>query len=365
MGSIETRPSQNAMTSNNVQIGQPFVEIGLKTGTNTFDAYRTLGILSSSAIAKEIETVALRSSHSGTSVLVRELVRQFEARLNVETFEWSAENMQLAFASATSTPISAAVTPVVDEEVFLSGDTATWADLANPNVLESPSFVATCATITDEEVGTGDGTSGSSLGDFSLDFKPLDTVTDVASVSVGGVAFTPIAVGAASSGNEVEIEDYGDDTTNAGRMQFFVAGVAADVTGAILATYTPGHTLTENTTYAVDYQDGRIRALLLGATDVLKPNQPLFVDYSYNAFDGVDLSPYTQFVFEARARVRLLTDVGINIVWPIPSVNVRLTDDDVEFADDDFGSLALSVTLIDDGSATPYGTMSVYEEDAA
>lgn len=362
MGSIEARPNINDQTANNLLIGMPFVEFAPKLPSGAFGSFRQLGIIDSANITKTIETVALRSAQSGIDQLVRELVRSFEARLVVNVFEFSGDNMQLFFASSSRTQNSAGTTSVVDETVTLAASAPDWADLANALVQLTPTPVVTPSAIVDEAVGTGDGTSGDTSGDFSLDFKPL-VVGDVTSVTVGVDSYTPVGVGAAVAGLEVEVV-VGTGATS-GDLQFFSGGVATNVTGAIVATYTPSHTLVENTDYVLDYSGGRIRRPDNSTTVALRNSQPVDVDYDYQTFESNVVEPYTQFVFEGRARVKLLTDVGINITWTIPLVNVRITDTDFAFNREEFASGELSFTLVDDGTTTPFGTLEVFEESAA
>lgn len=361
MASIETRPVDD-FTIDNVLIGMPFVEFGAADGVGGFGAYRNLGIVDAASVEKVVEVISLKTAQSGTDKLVREVVRSLEARLIVSIFNFNPENMQLFFASSTLTAISGGTTAVVDEVVTLGVDVFTWADLANLGLTVFTD--ADPAQITDEIVGVGDGTLGDGVGDYALDFKPND-VAEVTSITVAGVAYTPVGLTLASTGLEVEVTDYVDDTTNAGDLQFHSAGVPVNVTGEILATYKPLHTLTENTDYAVDYADGRIRPLAIGATDKLKASQPLEVDYTYTSFTGQQVKPFTQLTFTGRARLRLLTDIGINIIWNIPSVTVRLTDTAFAFSREEFGTGEVSITLQDDGTATPFGTMDVYDENAA
>lgn len=361
MGSIEPRPNNNPSTSDNVQVGMPTVEFAASLGGGVFAAFRDLGIINSAAIAKELNLITLENAQSGTAKVVREDVQRFESRLNIGVHDHGGENMKLIFASATRTPISAGVAAIVNEIVFLQADTIEWSDLANALVLKTPAVVTDPAPLTDEAVGTGDGTTGDTAGDFSLDFKPF-ILGDVTSITVAGVAFTPVA--SFVSGNEV-IVTVGTGAAS-GELQFGVGGVAANVTGAILATYEPTHTLVENTDYIIDYADGRIRVEDLTAGSApLRANQPVEVDYSHTTFTGDTISPYTQFVFAGRARVKLLTDIGINMRWTIPSVNLRLTDDEFTFNREEFQESQLSLTLVDDGTATPFGTMDIFPESAA
>jgi|GEM_PF-3790793 len=86
--------------------------------------------------------------------------------------------------------------------------------------------------VANELVGTGDGSLGATAGDYSL-ASPLSAVSDLTSLTVGGVSYSVRAVGANTGvGNEVEVNTSGD-------LRFFVDGTASNVTGEIRADYTP------------------------------------------------------------------------------------------------------------------------------
>ncbi len=366
MGSVLTRPvGLTDIDKINLFIGMPFVEFAPKDAvTGLFGAFRQLGCIDSSALAKEIEIASFKCSQSGTSVLIKELVQSFEARLNVGMFNFDVNNMQLFFASADIVALTAGAVAITspDEIVNLPADLG-WSDLqkqidTKQDVLPS--------VVTAEAVGTGDGLAGSGAvsGDFSLDFKVF-AVADLATITVAGVPYTPVAVGAGASGNEVEVV-IGTGATS-GDLQFLTGtDVATDVTGDIVATYTPTFTLVENTHYVIDYLNSRIRHISIDeATTLLRTLQPVEVNYTHQQASGSVIRPFTQFVFEGRARVRQSSDVGINFDWTIPLVNVRLTDDDFEWSRDEFAIGNLSVTLVDDGTADPFGTFTHYDETAA
>lgn len=356
--SVEPRPSDN-ITVDFLQLGMPFVEFAPLLSGGTFGPFRSLGIIDTAEVAKAIELVALRSAQSGVSILVRELVRQFDATLNVGIFQHSAPNMQLLFASTSNVIVSGGITAVIDDPFNVTDDSEDFIDLAN-QLIDEATVVVTAAEVTDEDVGTGDGTSGDTSGDFALAFKVL-LVADVTSVTVGGVAFTPIATGAAAAGNEVEVEV--GATAVSGDLQFFVGGVAANVTGAILATYEPSFATALNTDFTTDPQQGKIRILLLdGAGDAFKSFQSMEASYDFTEVDHNNLVPYTQFVFQGKTRIRLLTDVGINIIWTIPNTSVRLTDDAFVFNRDEFQVSQLTFQLLDNGGNFPFGIMELYEE---
>ena len=357
--SIESRPA-DALTPDNLLIGMPYVEFAAANSSGGYGAYRSLGIIDSAAIQKALETAVLKSAQSGTDVIVREIVRSFEGRLVVTTFKFDAENMQLFMAAAEMTAEAAGTGTATAEAVTLPAAYDQWADLAEQ--LLSAFTTLACAPIVAEAVGTGDGSSGDTFGDFALDFKPL-LVADVTSVVVGTQAYTPIAEGAAASGFEVEVR-IGTGATS-GQLRFNSGGAPVNVTGAIVASYAPSHTLVENTHYVVDYSGGRIRRV--SGEQALRDLQPVLATYDHATFDGYSMPPFTQFTFEGRARIRLLTDVGINMLWPIPSVSLKITDTDFEFNKEEFAAGELEMTLNYDSTnpSAPYGTATIYDENIA
>lgn len=92
--------------------------------------------------------------------------------------------------------------------------------------------------------------------------------------------------------------------------------------------------------------------------------QSVFVDYTYNRLAHTLLSPFTQTTFKGRARVRLLSDLGANFVWDIPSAQVKITDDELAFSGEDFSTVALTITLLDDPIGR-FGTLQAYTEAQA
>jgi hypothetical protein len=357
--SIETRPS-DILTPDNLLIGMPYVEFAPANNSGGYGAYRSLGIINSASIAKTLETAVLKSAQSGTDVIVREIVRSFEGRLTVATHKFDPENMQLFLAAASTAQTSAGTDTATAEEATLGAAYDQWADLVHALVTAFTTLAP--APIVDEAVGTGDGTSGDTFGDFLLDFKPL-LVANVTSVVVGSQAYTPIAEGAATSGFQVEVRI--GTGANSGQLRFNSGGSPANVTGAIVASYAPSHTLTENTHFVVDYSAGRVRRI--SGEQALRDLQPVLATYDYTTFDGYSMPPFTQFTFEGRARIKLITDVGINMIWPIPDVSLKITDTDFEFNKEEFAAGELELTMNYDSTqpAAPYGTATVYSESVA
>lgn len=365
------------VTDKSLIIGSPIIEFDPILASGAFGGYRDLGEVEDAAVARAIEVSGFRSARSGSSLLVRELVRQLDSSLELTLFQHSPENMQLLFAASSLTAVSPATVSVADDPFTTLSDGQAFLDLANPLIVETITGVE-CDEIVDEDLGLSvAGADGDTLGDFALAFKPL-AHTDVSEVIVtdpDGVtetSYTVIALGAAAAGNEVEVEDFVDDATNAGRLRFNVGGVATPLTlgSRVRATYRPTHAFVENTDYVVDYIAGRVRmlpAVLNPATEPnaleLKQNQPMRADYDHTVFDHHEMPPYTALSGQlGRARIRLLTDVGRNIVWNVPSVQVRLTGDPFTFARDDIQRTPLVMQLLDNGGTQPYGLLELYPD---
>jgi len=366
---IESRPSDQ-FTKDNLLIGFSVVEFTRALPGGGFDAPVQIGILSGEELQKEVETLQLQRGDSGTLTVDRELISSVEVTMQLEVFNFRADIAEFIFGSTDGVVVSAdAAASVVDDAFVIPNNGAdaerTFVDLSNGDIDES-TFVGTsvtCATITDEAVGTGDGTTGSTLGDFELDFKPL-VVGDVASITVGGVSFTPVAIGAAASGNEVEV-DVGATATS-GQLEFNVGGTPSNVTGAIVATYTPSHAFANLTDYVVDPVLGRIRMLNVnGATDALKGNQNMLADYDYNRRATTNLQPFTRTQVDGKCTIKHLTDIGVNFIWTIPSATILITDDALTFGAEEFGTATLALSINDAGGTDRFGTLELASETQA
>lgn len=362
--SVFARPT-DTVTKGNLFIGLPIVLFERKLANGSFDTPRNLGIVDSAELQKVVNVAQLRNRSSGVSVLERELVRQLEPSLVIGMFNFEPENMRLFLAGKTLTTVASS-TPAVTDDVFVAPqDPKAFGKLANRLITTEPLTALTYQTVTDENVGTGDGTSGDTSGDFALDYT-VAAVGDVTSVTVGGVAFTPIAVAAAASGNEVEVVVGASSTS--GNLRFAVGGVYSNVTGQILATYTPSHTLTSLTEYVLDPQEGRLRI----RRDTGEPaefkvsaGQALLADYSYTQPDETQFDAFTQSTFEGRATIQHLTDdAGVNFIWDVPSVSIRVNDDAFAWNADDFAVGSLTMNILQDPSqpTKPFGTFRQFPE---
>lgn len=362
--SVQPRPT-DILTVDFLQLGMPYVEFAPSLGSGAYGPYRSLGVIDSAEIAKTLELVTLRSAQSGVSVKLRELVRQFDGVLNVGLFQHTADNMQLLFGSSVLNAVSAdPAASVVGDPFVLTSDAQDFLDLANQLVDES-TVVVTADEIALEQVGTGQGgTFGETTGDFALDFKinvigdvslyqetngatVTDRTGDLVAGSTPGAGQVAIVTGAVATGGQIT----------------YPAGEAPASGVIIEATYEPTFAFVLNTDFAVDPKPGRVRMFNLdGATDELKSFQPMEASYDFNQLDHSELQPFTQFVFAGRTRIRLLTDVGINMIWTVPSSSVRVTDEAFTFNREDFQVSQLAIDLLDAGGTSRFGTMEVYQE---
>ncbi len=357
--------------------------IGLSTVTftpaATGSAAVDLGVLSGQTLEKTVETLKLQTAVSGRLTLDREFVNTFEASFNLELFNFRQDIAQYIFGSET--PVAQSNTAVtVTNETFnipLVNPFDQFVNLDQADINES-TIEVTCGTITAEAVGTGDG----SVNNFVLDFKvkALTDITAAGSITVAGVAYTAIATGAAAAGNEVEVviaEVDGAHPTTSGSLEFFVGGSTTPPANgaAILATYTPSFSTTGTdivslTDYMLDPILGRIRMLDPSGADnspfrTTGDVQPLEVDYTWNRKAGFNFQPFITLTAEGSATVNHLTDIGVNMLYTIPSVTLRLTDDALVFGAEDFATATILMNINDAGGSDRFGEIQWFSETEA
>lgn len=362
---VQPRPTDTE-TVNHLQLGMPFIEFAPSLGGGVFGPFRSLGVVDSAEIAKSIELVTLRGAQTGTSVKLRELVRQFDSVINVGLFQHSPENMQLMFGSSTLVDVSADAAAAVTGDAFvLTDDPEDFLDLSNALIDES-SVVVTADAIAGEAVGTGQGgTFGETTGDFALAYKisAIGDVTSYIETTDAGVVTDrtgDLVAGTTPGAGQIAIDT--GATATSGQITY-PSGEAPASGTTIVVSYEPSFAFTLNTDFTVDPKPGRVRLLDLdGATDPLRSFQPMEAAYNYNRIAYDQIKPFTQFVFAGRTRIRLLTDVGINAIWTIPSTSVRLTDDAFVFNRDEFQVTSLAIDLFDAGGTTRFGTLDLYPE---
>lgn len=359
---IETRPNVNTFTANHAFVGLPFIEFAPETSTDTYGPFRQLGIVDSVELQKTVDLLTMKSFQSGSGSIVRELVGSLDLRLQVGLFQFDEQNLQLFLGSNVVTAVSAAPTAVLNDEFSVAPLFPNeFSDLSNRSLTTEPLTDLTCKAITGEAIGTADGTtSPETTGFFSLDFGVLTVAGSAITIYHDGVDVTTLGKtlvsGTTPTTNQIAIQQgaiaaSGDITYATGEAP--AAGVV------ITADYTPDHTFTNITDYNLDPTAGRIRML---ATNKVKVGQKLLADYSYSRPAHNLIRPFTQRVFNGRCRVKQLTDVGINFVWNVPKVSVRLTDDAFAWASDDFARGTLIVNLLDNGGTEPFGDFQMHDE---
>jgi hypothetical protein len=371
--SVVPRPT-DITTEQNLLIGMPFVEFAVKNSNGTYDPYRNLGIVDAAELQKTIEPNQLRSAQSGTSILVRELVRQFDSALQVQVFNFEPDNMRLFFGASSITAVSSGTDTKTGDPFTLTDDNQDFLDLEE-SLISEPITAVSAEAIVLEEVGTqatgGQAANfGEVLGDFALDYKVnvLGDITAYIETTAAGVATDRVAAGDIVVGDppvpisgEVGINNTAN--TNSGKILYFTGEAPADGV-SITCSYEPSWTFVENTDFVVDYKEGRVRMLVDfdGATDELRSYQPMEATYDWTVVEHSEIDPFTNFEFQGKARIRLLTDVGINMIWAIPKSSIRLTDDAFAFSRDNPGLGTLLLNILDNGGSQPYGIIEVYEE---
>lgn len=371
---VQPRAS-DTYTQDNLLLGFSQVTFTPALAAGGFGTAVPMGFLSGEELQKEVETLELERGDAGLITVARELVSKFTAGFQLQLFNFRADLFQYLIASSSITPVTADAVAVVTNETFsLPGSLPfeNWTDLSKGDVNEA-SIEVTCGTVTDEAVGTGTG----AVNNFFLDYK-VKAVGDVTSVTVGGVVYTPIAVGAAAAGNEVEVtvgEAEGAHLTASGSLEFYVGGILNDPPNgdAIVATYTPSFSTTGTdivnlTDFVFDTVLGRIRVLkdgVIGAFTQAGGSQPLEIDYTYDRKASNDFKPFTQQVFQGKATINHLPDVGINFIYTIPSASIRITDDALTFDAEDFALGTLILNILDAGGTDRFGTISLSSETEA
>lgn len=364
---VETRPV-DTISKENLFIGLPIVLFERKLSDGTFDVPRNLGILDSSELQKAVEIAQLRNRASGLSVLEREIIRQIEPSLALGVFNFEPENMRLLLASKSLTEVASSTVVVTNDPFTVPNDFDKFGALANRSITTEPLTSLNAAPVTSEAVGTGQGgTFGETTGDFALDF-PILVIGDVTSYLEGATERVGnLVAGTTPLAGEIGIVV--GAVANSGQITY-PAGEAPASGDDIVATYTPSFTFTNLTDYVLDPFEGRLRILGgsgQGGEFKTRAGQILHADYSYNQPDENQLAPFTQASFEGRATVKQLTDVGVNFIWDIPVVSIRVNDDALTWNADDFATGSLTMNLLSDPSApsAPFGTWRHFPETPA
>jgi len=365
---VETRPV-DTISKDNLFIGLPIVLFERLLPSGAYDVPRNLGVLDSAELAKAVEVAQFRNKTSGLSVLEREVVRLIEPTLTLGMFNFEPENMRLLLASKSFTEVTTSTVVVVDDEFTVPDDFTKFGALSNRAISTEPLTDLDPKTVTSEAVGTGDGVLGTTSGDFALDY-PILVIGDITAFTVGvnnrladlvagapGAGQIGVVVGAVATSGFIDFEGTGN-------------GVVPAAAEAVVATYTPSFTFANLTDYTVDPFEGRLRILGgsgQGGEFKTRAGQTLIADYSYVQPTETQLKPFTQSSFEGRATIKQLTDVGVNFIWDVPVVSIRVNDDALSWNADDFATGALTMNLLADPSApaTPFGVWRHFPETPA
>lgn len=378
---VQPRPS-DTFSRQNLLLGFSIMEFEPALTAGGYGAVVPFGILSAQALQKEIETIVLERGDSGTLTVDREIVSRLQPSFQVQTFNfrsdlaqyiWGSESIAAVVADAAAAGTSLVTIPTTNPYTSFLG-------LSHANIDESTVEV-TCTEIVSEAVGTGDGVSGGTQGDFSLDFK-IKAIGDVTEFLVGGVDQTAnLVAGSTPAAGEIAIEIGLEDslTTGSGAITFGAAQIPANG-AAIVATYTPSFSTTAgdivngglpasaDNDFVFDPLLGRIRFLREGADDTpfrVAGGQPLTVGYNYQRNASVTLKPFTQPQSDGRMTVRHLPNYGVNFIYTIPSVTLLLTDDELTFGAEDLATATLNVNINDAGGSDRFGTLQWSSETEA
>lgn len=356
---IEPRPV-DLVTKQNLFVGTPIVLFEREISTGVFDTPLNLGIVDNAELQKVVQLLDLNNAQSGLTQLERRAVGGIQPALQLGLFNFEPNVMRYMLGSKAVTTLAASTVAVTDDEVTVPNSFDKFAVFDNRNLTTEPLTDLDCKTITSEAVGTGQGgTFGETQGDFALDF-PVFVIGDITSYLEGGVERVgDLVAGAAPMAGQIGVI-VGASATS-GEITY-PAGEAPAAGDAIVVTYTPSFTFTNGTDYVLDPFEGRIRFL---DTDKVRANQVVLADYSYSRVDTTRLSPFTQNAFSGRATVKQLTDIGINFIWTIPSVSIRLTDDALTWDNENFATGTLIMDILSDGTSAPYGVFDQYPETPA
>lgn len=362
---VVSRPTSYSDTVNAFQFGLPYIYFGqLITGTTgSYGAYTSVGVVEDFAINRDMKTAPQYSYHSGRQELIREIVQMFGFSWEVSVKGHLAQNLQYLLASSSLTAVAAGNTPVTGQQFSLTDDEEDFVYIGHPNIDES-TIVPTCAEIVDEAVGTGQGTPyGETLGQFALDYK-VNAVGDVTELWEGSNERSGDIVSGSSPG----VGEIGLTTgtgVDSGKL-IWPSGEGPASGDAIVATYTPSFSFAQNTDWIAQPKTGYLRMYDIGteATDALRAFQPMVAAYTYAEVDHYQIVPGTQGIFEGRAKLQLITDVGINWLWDVPRCSLRMPEEAMPFGKDDAAVQKLIFSLLSAGGSTPYGTIDHYDETA-
>lgn len=371
---VEPLPS-DIFTKGNLVVGFPYVEFTPISAAGVKGVPVPLGILQGFEYARDIALATLRRGDKGFQTIDRELVSRFEPFFTITTYNFKANIAQYIMASDVATAVAAGVTAASTSLLLQQTNPFNvFNDLTHGDIVES-SVEVTFQTITNEAVGTGDGASGGTQGDYSLDQK-IKAIGDVTGFTVGGVDKSGILVaGSTPTAGQIAIEVGEEDstTTGSGAITFGSGEIPAN-NAAIVATYTPSFSTTGTdivnlTDFVFDPLVGRIRFRHAGADAspfrLTGDQAPLNVAYNYNRRAHTLFNYGQQLQSDGEAVIKLLTNVGSNFIHRISSATIRITDQPLVFGAEDFVRATMRMNVNDAGGSAPFGTIEWSSEAEA
>lgn len=358
--SVLTRPV-DLLTRTNGMIGTPYISIELALQGGGFGSPRDIGITPGVEIAQAVSQADMMDPRSGSNRLVRRFTNEFGLILNVQTKLFKAANLQLMLMSSSVRTVSAGTASVVNELVTLTSDPEDFLQLDNA-LIDETTFVVSPAPIVDEFVGTGQGgTFGEVTADFDLNFAPL-LIGDVTAFNhtINGITtprISDLVSGTTPTGTQIAI-DVGASSTS-GQITY-ASGEAPPVGTLIEATYEPSHTITQDVDFFTDPKGGRLRVVF--STDKLRAGQIIEVTYDFDQLDHEEIDPGTQLTLPCRVTLQHLPDAGVNWLWTVPQASIQAGGESFTFSETEWNTHTIPITLEDDGSSNPYGTIQVFNE---
>lgn len=367
-------------------LGFPVVTFERALAAGGFGPIVQLGILESAALQNEVDTLVLPKGDTGFVTVNREVVSRVQPSFAIGTFNFQADVAELVFGSTDGVAVvsnpaavitnESVTTPIAATNLIATG---TMVPLGNAEVDQTAAnLTLTCATVVEVLPGNGLGTTD---GDFTLAFKPLvladvnngTTLEFTENVRATGALVRTFTVQAGEPTGALEAQLAVGLGATSGELDLNQVVPAAN---ELRITYTPSHNLVEDEDAAspdmlLDPRLGRIRFPNMDnfatpdGTSAVRQGQALELDYLFSQRASTTFKPFTRPSSDGRIVVQLLTSIGVNFVWTIPSASLILTDEDLTFGTDDFSTASIQVTINDAGGTDRFGTLAWSTETEA
>ena len=284
------------------------------------------------------------------------------ATCTLATSNLSMENLAFALGTAVQV-VASGDTNVVDELIEFADKTTTFY-LAKPVVKSVVVNNAPSSQQTQEDIA--DGTSGNTSGDFTLTY-PITALSDIQSIVVDGVSYAKVAVGSATTTQDVlSVEVVTAAGATNGNMQFFkgngTTADATDVEGLLSTVYTPVPTpLTVGTDYNVDPSNGGI---IPKDTENYTVETDYFVNYTYTAATKTKI-PFGGSATEVPSKyMKIVKKLANGKTRTYHAWKAKITNGlDLTQAESDFHELPLELEFISDDSKAEGEQLFLIEEE--